>query len=87
MGMPTDCGSNPVLEVFTQLPLPFIGNEHAALGSPQLMVWGASLGLLTLVNVRIGVTVKLEEKVPPSELVELKVMLPVSLWFASVTAT
>lgn len=34
-----------------------------------------------------GVTVKVEEKVPPSGLVVGKLMVPVSLWVASETAT
>ena len=76
-----------MLEVCTQFPLPPIGNEHAELGSEQLMVCGASFGLLTLVKVKIGVTVKLEEKVPPSELVDVKLIVPVSLCVASDTAT
>ena len=81
-----DCGSKPVLEVCTQLPLPFMGNEHAALELPQLTEW-TSLELFTLVNVRMGVTVKLEEKVPPSLVVMLKFMVPVSLWVARVAVT
>jgi hypothetical protein len=87
MGMPWVCGSKPVLEVCTQFPAPPIGNEHAALGSEQLTVWGASFGLLTLVKVKIGVTVKVDEKVPPSEVVVVKLIVPVSLWVASETAT
>ena len=43
--------------------------------------------MLTLVKVKIGVTVKVEEKVPPSELVLVKLMVPVSFWVASETAT
>jgi hypothetical protein len=74
-----------VLEVCTQFPAPPIGNEHAELA--QLTVWGASFGLLTLVKVKMGVTVKLEEKVPPSEVVVVKLIVPVSLWVASETAT
>ena len=84
--MPMDCGSNPVLEVCTQLPLPFMGKEQAALGSLQLML-RTSAELFTLVKVRIGVTVKLEENVPPSEVVVVKFMVPVSLWVASETVT
>lgn len=86
VGIPMDCGSNPVLEVCTQLPLPFIGNEHAALESLQLIDL-TSLEFLTLVKVKMGVTVKLEENVPPSEVVVVKFMVPVSLCVASVAVT
>jgi hypothetical protein len=61
MGIPWDCGSKPVLEVCTQFPLPFMGNEHPMLGSAQLMVCADSPGLLTLVSVKIGVTLKVDE--------------------------
>jgi hypothetical protein len=54
-----------------------MGNEHAEV--KQLTVWGASLGLLILVKVKMGVTVKVEEKVPPSEVVVVKLIVPVSL--------
>src|SRR5262249_22982030 len=84
--MPMDCGSKPVLEVCTQFPLPCIGNEHAALASPQLIDL-TSLGLFTLVKVKIGVTVKLDESVPPAEVVVVKFMVPVSLWVARVAVT
>jgi hypothetical protein len=63
-----------------------MGNEHAALGSEQSTLC-ASFGGFTLVKVRIGVTVKVEEKVPPSEVVVVKLIVPVSLWVANETAT
>ena len=60
--MPCDCGSKPVVEVCTQFPLPLMGNEQMTPGSvAQLMVWGCSVGSLTLVKVKTGVTVKLDE--------------------------
>lgn len=86
MGIPWLCGSKPVLEVSTQFPLPVMGNEHALLELEQSMLW-VSLGLLTLVRVRMGVTVKLDENVPPSDVVVAKFILPVPFWLASVEVT
>jgi hypothetical protein len=39
------------------------------------------------VNVKIGVTVKLELNVPPSEVVVVRLIVPVSFWVASVAVT
>ena len=68
--MPWLCGSKPVLEVSTQLPLPLMGNEQVKFGSvAQLMMCAGSLGLFTFVSVKMGVTVKVEVYVPPSVVV------------------
>jgi hypothetical protein len=56
--MPCDCGSKPVVEVCTQLPLPLMGNEQAEL---EQSIVCTSFALLTLVKVKMGVTVKLDE--------------------------
>ena len=87
MGMPWDCGSKPVLEVNTQFPLPLMGKEQVTPGSvAQLITCAGSPGLLTLVRVKTGVTVKLEEYVPPSEVVSAKLICPLPVWFARPTA-
>ena len=87
MGMPCDCGSKPELEVRTQFPLPDMGNEQETPGSvAQLMVWESNGGP-TFVNVKTGVTTKLEEKVPPSALVRVKSIWPPPPCVARPTAT
>lgn len=63
-----------------------MGKEYAAVESLQLIDL-TSLELLTFVKVKMGVTVKLEEKVSPSEVVVVKFIMPVSFCVASVAVT